>query len=124
MASKQRAIALKANDLRTQKVTSSFWKDADGNPFEAEARSLSLTEKSSLIKEYTDEDDELDSHGLTGALLIRCLYDLETGEQIFEEADRDALFAKNAMAVEEIGKPVMNLNGLGNAKAVEEAEKN
>lgn len=123
MASKYRQLALNANDLRKAPVTSSYWKDIEGNPFKAEARSLSLSEKTDIIAEYTDEEGVLDTKALTGALLIRCLYDAETNERIFEDADRDALLGKDAVAVEEIGKPVMDLNGLG-VKAAERAEKN
>jgi len=56
-------------------------------------------------------------------LLIRCLFDPETGEQLFTDADRGSIMSKNASAIELLVSTAMNVSGLG-SKAVEELEKN
>lgn len=46
------------------------------------------------------------------ALIIQCAYDPESGERVFEEADREILNTKAAVAVERIAKVALRLNGL------------
>lgn len=123
MASKFRQIALGANDIKKQVVTSTHWFDDNGVAFTAEARSLSIAAKTEVTKSVTDDEGNIDTLHLAAVMLIASLHDRDTGERIFEDADRDALLQKSAPAVEEIWDTVGLLNGF-TVQAVAAAEKN
>jgi hypothetical protein len=52
-------------------------------------------------------------------LVIACTFDPDTGEPVFEPADRDALGKRSASALERIGKRAAILSGLGPASLSE-----
>lgn len=56
-------------------------------------------------------------------VVIACTFDVETGESAFEKADRDALKAVSASALDRIATTALRLSGM-DLKAIDEAEKN
>lgn len=46
-------------------------------------------------------------------LVIACTFDPDSGEPVFEAADRDAIAQRSAAALERIGKRAAILSGLG-----------
>src|SRR5690606_41990086 len=78
--------------------------------------------RSRVLKGGTGADGEIDLERLYPILLIETTYDPESGERIFNPADRDALNAKNSGALERIAKVAMRLSGI--EPGAEDAAKN
>jgi hypothetical protein len=123
MAKKLRQQIIDAKDTRAKTVTSSHWKDAEGNALVVEVRSLSLTAHAAIVKDSKDESGEIDTQEMSLRMLMACVYDPADGALVFEEADREVLGTKNSAAVAELMAVVQELNGLTDA-AAEQAEKN
>ena len=56
-------------------------------------------------------------------IVIMCTYDPETGEQVFNESDREALMLKSGAALDMIVNTAMRISGLLDG-AVDKAGKN
>ena len=68
-------------------------------------------------------DGKINHDRLHPEVLIRTVYDPETGDLIFTEDDKPALMKKNAAAIEALVAEAMAVSGLG-AKSIEDIEKN
>jgi hypothetical protein len=55
-------------------------------------------------------------------IVVQCVFDPETGEQVFDNADKDAVMGKSGAALDKIVAVAMRLSGFGE-KAVDEAGK-
>lgn len=119
--SKLRDKILNAKDQRKEKVYVEEW-DA-----EIEVRSMTGKERAALLRKCMVRDDkgekEVDIEKMTVYAIISCCYDPETGEKLFEEADRDMLNSKNAGALQRLSETVLELSGLSET-AKEKARKN
>lgn len=110
MASELRKAALEADDLSTEIVTVPQWKD-----IKIEIRSLTAGERARLVSTAM-RDSVVDMEKYTAELIIASAYDPETGEKVFERADRDAINKKNAAAIDLLFTAATRLSGLsGNA---------
>jgi hypothetical protein len=125
MASKLRTKILNAKDIKSQTEPVPEW------DITLEVRGLTgaqLTEcnDAAQIKGVDVEGEpttSTDNNALTRLILIRSLFDPESGEQIMEEADADALWQKSAQVLNRLALICGKLNGT--AKSEEKAmEKN
>jgi hypothetical protein len=116
-AKELRQLALNADDIKTETITSKHWPD-----FVAEARSMTIGAKIDTVQSVTGEDGNVDRKKLIPMMIIACVFDAE-GKQVFEDADQEMLMKKGAPAIEEVWNVVARINGMG-VEAVEGAEKN
>src|SRR5690606_39217406 len=117
MAAKSlRERILSAQDIRSERVHVPEW------DVEVEVRSMTGAQRAAVLKGGTGADGEIDLERLYPILLIETTYDPESGERIFNPADRDALNAKNSGALERIAKVAMRLSGI--EPGAEDAAKN
>lgn len=116
MAAKSlRERILSAQDIQSERVYVPEW------DVEVEVRSMTGAQRARVLQGAT-VDGEVDLERLYPILLIETVYDPETGEPVFEAADRDALNAKNSGALERIAKVAMRLSGI--EPGAEDAAKN
>lgn len=115
MAKSLRERILSAQDIQSERVHVPEW------DVEVEVRSMTGAQRARVLQGAT-VDGEVDLERLYPILLIETVYDPETGEPVFEAADRDALNAKNSGALERIAKVAMRLSGI--EPGAEDAAKN
>ena len=115
MAKSLREKILAAKDIRSERVHVPEW------GVEVEVRSMTGAQRARVLQGAT-VDGEVDLERLYPILLIETVYDPETGEPVFDAADRDALNAKNSGALERIAKVAMRLSGID--AGAEDAAKN
>lgn len=77
-----------------------------------EVRGMSSKERAKLLKASTI-DGTVDMVRWFPDLIIATVYDPETGEKVFERADRDAVNAKSGAAIAAIAEVAARLSGLG-----------
>lgn len=109
---------LSKQDLRYEKVHIAEW------DVEIEVRGLTGAQRGELIGRA--KDGELDSSDLMGEmveLVIRTVYDPETGDRVFTNDDKAALLERNGEIIERLASIASDLSGI-TSKAVEDAEKN
>jgi len=46
-------------------------------------------------------------------VVVACVYDVESGESVFSESDKDALMGKSSAAIESIASVGLRLSGIG-----------
>jgi hypothetical protein len=88
-----------------------------------EVRSLSGKERAWLIQHHTLANGKPDLEKMLPALIISTAYDPETGEKVFNPADRDAVNQKNGFILERLADVSMRVNKL-RPEDLKEAEKN
>lgn len=119
MASELRKTILEADDLESETVTVRQWGDA-----KIEIRSLMAGQRNRLITQAArDGANNIDMEKYAADLVIATAHDPDSGEKIFDIADRDSLNRKNASAVELLFSTASRLSGLAEA-AVTEAKEN
>ena len=90
--SKLRDRILQADDIGSEIVEIPAWN------VKVEVRSLTAGEQMELLKKCRKPDGELNNDSLPIETLLTVCYDPETGEKLFDPADRDALRNKSASA--------------------------
>lgn len=108
---------LSINDIKSEIVQVDEW------GVEIMVRGLSGAQRARLMQSAMDDKGRMDIAKMYPDLVILAAYDPETGEQVFERADRDALNEKASGALEKIAQAAMRLSGIG-PNALKEAEKN
>jgi len=87
-----------------------------------EVRSMTGRERAQSMKEYVDEEGNVDAERLYPALIVATVYDPTTGEPVFQPEDAASLNLKNSGALEKLAQVAIRLSGMGQ-KAVDEAGK-
>jgi len=105
------------DDIKKEVVHVSQW-DCD-----VEVRTMSGLERAMLLGRCMDKDNNVIQDKFQSGVLIACLYDPETGEKLFSEADADWLIKKSSGAIEKLAGAAMRVSGL-TREAMETAEKN
>ena len=77
-----------ANDIRTEVVDIPEW------GVKVELRGKSVEQQWKLIEKCRRPDGSIDSELLSVETILACSYDPDTGERVFEDADRDMLRKK------------------------------
>lgn len=117
MSALKQAIA-EANDIERVELFVEQWNVTIG------VQSMSGADRAKVIANYSDEDGKVSFDRLYPELLIRCTYDPESGEPVFEDtdADRQLILSKNGRALETVARKAMEMSGL-DEKAEERAGK-
>lgn len=125
MASKLRQQILDARDIKTQRETVPEWGITVEIRGLTGAQLVDCTEKATVKRKNDDgaPTESTDTNALTRLMLLRSLFDPETGEQILEEADAEALWQKSAQVLNRLANIVAALNGTTQADG-EAMEKN
>jgi len=108
---------LGASDIRREQVHVPEW-DAT-----VEVRGLTGTQRAKLMKTGFDARGTVDFEKLYPELLVASVFDPETSQPVFTEADRDSLNGKSGAALERVAQAAMRVSGLS-PEAAEQAEKN
>lgn len=85
-------------------------------------KSMTARDRSRMIANSTDGNGQFNMEDVLPDLVIHCTFDPETGEQVFQPSDRNALMAKSAAAIEQIAAVALRLSGMSD-EAVDEAGK-
>ena len=85
-------------------------------------KSMTARDRSRMIASSTDNNGNFNMEDVLPDLVVHCTFDPETGEQVFQPSDRNALLAKSAAAIEQIASVALRLSGMSD-EAVDEAGK-
>ena len=108
MAGELRKTILETDDIEREVIEVPEWNT------EIEVRGMSSKERAKLLRAST-RNGEVDMVRWFPDLIIATSYDPETGEKIFEPADRDAVNEKSGAAISAISEVAARLSGLGEA---------
>lgn len=89
---------------------------------DVEVRGMSGAARAVLTEEAASNNGKVNFGRMMPEIIIGCTFDPETGEQVFEGADAEAIMAKSGAALEKITSVAMRLSGFGDG-AVDEAGK-
>lgn len=106
MASALRQTILNADDIVKEVVDVPEW------GIKIEVRGMTAKERAKLLKSSATSG-EVNMVTWFPDLIIATAYDPETGEKVFEPADRDAINAKSGAAVSALSDVAARLSGLG-----------
>ena len=100
-----RNAVLNAVDIQTETVDVPEWE------VKLELRGMTGVERSAFTERTRSGD--LSNEGVMAELLISSAYDPESGERVFEPADRDILVTKNARVLDRLFRIAAMLSGIG-----------
>lgn len=106
MAGELRKTILEADDIISEDVEVPEWDTT------IQVRGMNGKERAKLLKGAA-AGGEVNMEKWFPDLLIATVHDPETGEKVFEPADRDALNAKSGSAIATIADVAARLSGLG-----------
>jgi len=106
MAGELRKTILEKDDIVVEVIDVPEWDT------KVEVRGMSSKQRAKLLKSSA-QGGEVNIETWFPDLLIATIFDPETGEQVFERADRDAINAKSGAAVSAIADVAARLSGLG-----------
>ncbi len=106
-----------ANDIKKEIVNVSQWE------VDIEVRTMSGLDRANLLNKCIDAKGNVIQEKFQTGLLIACLFDPESGERIFVDADADWLIQKSSGAIEKLASVAMRVSGL-TREALADAEKN
>jgi len=106
MAGELRKTILETDDIQSEVIDVPEW------GIKVEVRGMSSKDRAKLLKSAA-RDGEVNMEAWFPDLLIATVFDPESGEQVFERADRDAINAKSGAAVSAIADVAARLSGLG-----------
>lgn len=89
---------------------------------EVEIRGMSGAARASISQDAANNNGNVDMKRMMPEIVVQCVFDPETGEQVFDSADKDAVMGKSGAALDKIVAVAMRLSGFGE-KAVDEAGK-
>jgi hypothetical protein len=104
-----RQKALNAKDVPAEVVTVPEWDDV-----KIEVRGFTVQERLDFYNRVAD-GDQVNRENFLPELVISCCFDPDSGQKVFEPADRDMLKTKSAAAIERITAVATRLSGLGEA---------
>lgn len=114
MSTRDRILA--ADDTQSEVIDVPEW------GVKLEIRSMSGAARASLMQSAVEGQGQVDMSKVYPDLIIQTTFDPETGEQVFNETDRDAIMLKNGSILDRIAEVATRLSGFGE-KAVDEAGK-
>lgn len=83
-----------------------------------EVRGMSGAARFAVMQTTADNNGAINFARMIPEIIIGCTFDPETGEQVFEDTDRDSLMLKSGKALDRIVELAMEISGMGN-KAVD-----
>lgn len=103
MSIREQILAL--NDIPSELVEISEW------GVKVEVRGMTGAERTRIMDMATKNSGDFNLQFVYPEIVIATSFDAETGEQIFKPADRDALLAKSANALDKLATVGMRLSG-------------
>ena len=107
---------LNAKDVATEIVVVPEWDNV-----KMEIRGFTVGERLDFYDRVSDDNRTVNKANFYPELVIACSFDPETGQKIFEAADRDMLKGKSAGAVEKVTEVASRLSGMSDSD-VKDAE--
>ena len=107
MASELRKSIFEVDDIPTQVVEVPEW------GVEILVKGMNGKGRANFLKRSTDADGNVSYENFYPELVIATAFDPESGEQIFDSADRDTLNTKSGVALNRIAEVAQRLSGLG-----------
>lgn len=89
---------------------------------EVEVRGMSGAARAALSQEAADNNGNINFRKMMPEIVVGCVFDPETGEQVFGDVDKEVVMSKSGSALDKIVAVAMRLSGFGE-KAVDEAGK-
>jgi hypothetical protein len=111
---RDRIIAV--DDLQRELVKIEQW------GLEVEVRGMSGAARAAIVQDAADNNGNVNFAKMMPEIVVACVYDPQTGEQVFGADDKDLIMGKNGAALEKINTVAMRLSGFG-ADAVDVAGK-
>ena len=108
-----RSKALNAKDIRSELVEIPEW-----DHVKIEVRGFTLQERLDFYGRVSD-GETINRDNFLPELVISACFDPDTGQRVFEPADRDMLKTKSAGALEKLTSVAMRLSGLQDTDVVE-----
>lgn len=107
---------LAADDIGAQTIEIPQW------DVTVEVRTMSAGRRSRMLQTCSLGDGTVDLDRLYPMLIVATVFDPETGERVFEEADIPLLQEKSAGAIEFVAQAAMKMSGM-TAQAIDEEGK-
>lgn len=101
-----RSKILAANDIRSEVVEIPEW------DVSVEVRSMTAADRARIIELAAAEDGRVGVGAMYLETVLVSVYDPETGERLFGDADRDAVMGKSAAAIDRLATIGMRLSGI------------
>ena len=89
---------------------------------EVEIRGMSGAARASISQDAANNNGNIDMKSMMPEIVVQCVFDPETGGQVYDNAGKDAVMGKSGAALDKIVAVAMRLSGFGE-KAVDEAGK-
>ncbi len=123
MTSPLRARLLASKDVKSERVTIPEWDDLT-----LEVRGMTGAQQvkcsdASMVPGNNGDGPTRDNNKLTRLMLLKSLYDPETGQLVLEEADEEALWEKSAAVLNRLAETMVRLNGMS-TEAMDALSKN
>lgn len=97
---------LQTNDVQREIVAVPQW------GVSVAVHGMSGAARTAMIQNAADNDGVMNFSRMMPDIVIMCTYDPETDEQVFSEADRDALMLKSGAALDLIVNTALRISGL------------
>jgi hypothetical protein len=123
MTSALRNQILNQKDIKSVPVEIPEWVDEQGKAITVMVKALSALDRSLVLETSVDEWGKTSLTKLYPQVLVKCTFDPVTGEQVFEEADVDAVMQRNPVATDRIFSKALELSGMQQG-ALDNARKN
>lgn len=80
---------------------------------EVEVRGMSGATRAAIVQDAADNNGSVNFQRMLPEIVTQCVYDPETGEQVFGPDDRELIMSKSGAALEKISTVAMRLSGFG-----------
>ncbi len=114
MSLRDRIIAV--DDLQREIVKIEQW------GLDVEIRGMSGAARAAIVQDAADNNGNINFAKMMPEVVIGCVFDPLTGEQVFDSEDKESIMSKNGAALEKINTVAMRLSGFG-ADAIDAAGK-
>ncbi len=108
MANELKSRIFDIDDIPTEVIAIEEWED-----IKLEIRGMTGKERAGFLRRTTADGGEVSFEKFFPELVIATVYDPESGEKVFEPADRDHLNKKSGAALGRIADVAQRLSGLG-----------
>ena len=97
---------LSCNDVQSEIIEIPQWNT------QVAVHGMSGAARTSMIQNAADNDGVMNFSKMMPDIVIMCTFDPETGEQVFDANDREALMLKSGAALDLIVNTAMRISGL------------
>jgi hypothetical protein len=102
---RDRIIAV--DDLQREIVKIEQW------GLDVEIRGMSGAARAAIVQDAADNNGNINFAKMMPEVVIGCVFDPLTGEQVFGSEDKESIMSKNGAALEKINTIAMRLSGFG-----------